>query len=134
MRKTGLGSPTSDLLYPVLPCDWFDKHLTDFLRRQDNSLEISGRPGSGKTSLFHWTIDILRRRVLGKVYITLAYSVDPATVVETTATRLLQSLLTKVINRNPGIVDKLQSLKVAYKRQRATPQIPKADYGKLLRP
>lgn len=33
---------------------------------------VTGKPGSGKTVLFHWMVDRLQRRMLGKSYIPVS--------------------------------------------------------------
>lgn len=46
-------------------CEWFQRHLLDFSRSQEDILSISGPEGSGKTYLSQWIVERLQRP-LGK--------------------------------------------------------------------
>ncbi|KAL8823618.1 MAG: hypothetical protein Q9191_005696 [Dirinaria sp. TL-2023a] len=116
VRNLRFESFALDQLHPDLSCDWFHKHLTGFLKSRQQSLEVIGRPGCGKTSLFFWTLDTLQRRVLGKVYTALAYSIDPATAVETSPARLVRCLLSQILERNVGDTNMIKPIAKAYER------------------
>lgn len=73
-------------------------------------LEVVGKAGSGKTSLYLWTVDLLQRRVLGKIYSVVDYSIDPAMVVETSSARLVQSLLSLMLERDVGNIDIIKQI------------------------
>lgn len=41
-------------------CEWFDRHLADFMRSGKDVLIVSGKPRSGKSLLSDWTIERLQ--------------------------------------------------------------------------
>ena len=44
-------------------CEWFQRHLLDFSRSQDDILALVGREGCGKTYLFRWIVERLQRPI-----------------------------------------------------------------------
>ena len=44
-------------------CEWFQRHLLDFSRSQDDVLALVGREGCGKTYLFRWIVERLQRPI-----------------------------------------------------------------------
>ncbi|KAL8786241.1 MAG: hypothetical protein Q9195_008297 [Heterodermia aff. obscurata] len=110
----GFDSFSPDRLYPGLSCEWFQKHLTNFLRSKDQALEVTGKPGCGKTSLFLWSVDFLKRRVLGRTYTTIAFSIDPAVEIENASIQVVQRLLLQILDQGVGNLELMRRLSTAY--------------------
>ena len=47
-------------------CEWFQRHLLDFSRSQDDVLALFGREGCGKTYLSRWIVERLQRPLAKK--------------------------------------------------------------------
>lgn len=54
-----------------LTCLWVGPYLTRFLKGENNTLSISGKPGSGKTVLSSVIVDYLQHPIGGVSYNTL---------------------------------------------------------------
>ena len=56
-------------------CEWFQRHLLDFSRSEEDGLAIVGPAGCGKSVLSRWIIERLQRPLGKKTYDTLFFSV-----------------------------------------------------------
>ena len=56
-------------------CEWFQRHLLDFSRGNEDGLAIVGPPGCGKSVLSRWIIERLQRPLGKKSYETLFFTI-----------------------------------------------------------
>ncbi|GAC75494.1 hypothetical protein PANT_16c00009 [Moesziomyces antarcticus T-34] len=82
-------------------CEWFQTPLLGFLRGRDDVLQITGKPGTGKSSLAVWTQERLRRTLGRKSYdVLLIDQHDSHSLLD-----LAKSLLAQIWHHNIGDVE-----------------------------
>ena len=55
-------------------CEWFQRHLLDFLRSDDRSFSINGTIGCGKSVITDWMEERLQRPLGKKYYETISFA------------------------------------------------------------
>lgn len=91
-------------------CEWFQTHLSDFIRSKDDMLSIEGAAGSGKSVLSSWIAERLQRPI-GRRYIEgISYFLDANIPSKSTSLSLVKGLLLQVLERDIGDVKLYKSL------------------------
>ncbi|CAI6335559.1 unnamed protein product [Periconia digitata] len=99
-------------------CLWFQKTLTKFLNGKEQSFLITGKPGSGKTSLAGSIMERLQRSVGRKTYDTVFFSISAAIPSQATSLALVKTLLLQLLNLRVGNVALYYALAWAHSKCR----------------
>ncbi|KAI9703724.1 MAG: hypothetical protein M1836_007494 [Candelina mexicana] len=91
-------------------CAWFEQHLMDFTRSQDDLFFVAGKAGSGKSVLTGWIVDRLRRAHGKKAYEVISYAIDADLKTETTSFAVVKGLLLQLIDLRVGDIALYKSL------------------------
>ncbi len=83
-------------------CQWFSGSLLEFVRSSDRLFWLEGPPGCGKSTLYGWTIESLRRPVGGQKYDVITYTVDSTLPTEATMSSLVKGLLSQLVEYHIG--------------------------------
>jgi len=121
--RTWLGAASSGLPVSIsnpkaeraeFSCEWFQSHLSDFIRGKDDMLSIEGQAGSGKSVLSSWIAERLQRPI-GRRYIEgIGYFLDANIPSKSSSLNLVKGLLLQVLEREVGDVTLYQSLVQVY--------------------
>ncbi|CZR69374.1 uncharacterized protein PAC_19274 [Phialocephala subalpina] len=115
-------------------CEWFDRHLADFMRGGKEIMIVSGKPRSGKTFLAGWTVERLQTLSGRRASEVVSHIIDPDLKTELTTMSVVKGLLLQMLQLNVGDSDLYKSLAHAYelsKKGGTTSQIENALWTAL---
>lgn len=115
-------------------CEWFDRHLADFIRGGKGIMVVSGKPRSGKTFLADWTVERLQTLTGRRASEVVSHTIDPDLKTELTTLSVVKGLLLQILQLSVGNNDLYKSLAHAYelsKKGSTTSQIEHALWTAL---
>ncbi|KAK1138393.1 hypothetical protein N8T08_002640 [Aspergillus melleus] len=117
---TNVAETTSHLAHEraELTCLWMAPYLTRFLKSQNRTLTIGGKPGSGKTVLASVIVDHLQHPIGGITYKTLFVPVNGRIPAETTPRAIAKAILYQLFEKRIGNIGLLQILTDAFERSK----------------
>lgn len=95
-------------------CQWFQPHLSSFLKGKDNILLVEGKAGSGKTTLAHWAVDRMRRQIARKHVSTISFCFDHSVAAQATPLTMLRTYLNQLLAINIGNIGLFDAINEAY--------------------
>ncbi|KAJ5660948.1 uncharacterized protein N7484_000320 [Penicillium longicatenatum] len=113
-----------------MTCLWVSQHLTNFLKSQNRTLAITGKPGSGKTVTASVIIDRLQDPIAGVSYKTLYIPINARVPAETTPIAIAKTILYQLFEKRIGNTALLQIMGEAYERSKKT--VDAAQYENIL--
>ncbi|KAJ5622922.1 hypothetical protein N7490_011527 [Penicillium lividum] len=127
-----LAENTSQLAHEreEMTCLWVSHYLTHFLKSQNRTLAITGKPGSGKTVTASVIIDRLQDPIAGVSYKTLYIPINARVPAETTTIAIAKTILYQLFEKRIGNTALLQILGDAYERTKKTTD--EAQYDTIL--
>ncbi|THW36752.1 hypothetical protein D6C90_00605 [Aureobasidium pullulans] len=114
LRSISAESLTYASQYDEYTCEWFQRHLLEFTRSDQDILAITGPPGSGKSVLSSWIQERLQRPLDRKTHSTVMFSFDSDIPSETTSLALAKSLTLQLMDIRLGNVRMFQAVVEAY--------------------
>ncbi|KAJ5280076.1 hypothetical protein N7478_005448 [Penicillium angulare] len=103
-----------------MTCVWVAPYLTNFLKSQNRTLAITGKPGSGKTVTASVLHDRLQDPVGGVHYKTLYVPINARVPAETTPIAIAKTILFQLFEKRIGNVQLLNILGEAYEQSKKT--------------
>lgn len=83
-------------------CTWFQSHLNDFMRGDQQIFRVEGKTGCGKTTLANWTVDRLQRPINRKQVTTISFFANSTIVGQNSSLALVRTLLYQLLYQRLG--------------------------------
>ncbi|GAB7354328.1 hypothetical protein MBLNU459_g4841t2 [Dothideomycetes sp. NU459] len=102
------------LQYDQYTCEWFQRHLLDFTRSNQDVLAITAPSGGGKTVLSSWIQERLQRPLDQKTHSTIMYKFEADIPREATSLALAKSLALQMLDLHVGNAKMFELIAEAY--------------------
>lgn len=96
--------------YDEYTCEWFQRHLLQFTRGNEDVLAITAPAGSGKSTLSTWIQERLQRPMDRKIHNTIMFTFEPDVPRESTSLALAKSLALQLLDTHIGNTEMFESI------------------------